>query len=483
MKNEERTTPEDGCFAGAGLLAAQIANKELSSKEVMSFFLKQINIYNPQINAICTQIPEEEAFRLAEQADEATLKGVNLGPLHGLPIAVKDLSLTKDIRTTFGSLAFEDHIPDQDSLLVQRLKAAGAIIIGKTNTPEFGTGSNTFNKIFGVTRNPYNLEKTVGGSSGGAAAALATGMLPIADGSDMGGSLRNPAAFCNVVGFRPSYGRVPCWPNKTAWHNRLGVEGPMARNVKDCALLLSVLAGPDPRDPLSIHETGAQFRGALDSDLAGIRMGWSADLGILPVEKAVVQTCQTALKGFEEAGCKIDHAYPDLVGAMDVFKILRASHYAALSKTIPRGKYALLKDTVRGNMELGLGLSVDDLNEAEIRRTVLAVKFLDFFEKYDFLVLPATQVQPFDHTTEWVDKIDGVTLTNYLDWMSICCIITLFGLPAISVPGGFTDKGLPVGLQIVGRPRADLDVLKIAYAFETITQYYLKRPPVINQKM
>jgi len=471
----------DVCFYNAVTLANKISSRDLSSKEVMSFFFKQISTYNPQINAICTQIPESQALKLADQADQAIFKGKKLGPLHGLPIAVKDLSLTQGIRTTFGSLAFEDYIPAQDSLLVQRLKKAGAIVIGKTNTPEFGAGSNTFNKVFGVTKNPYDLSKTAGGSSGGAAAALATGMLPLADGSDMGGSLRNPAAFCNVVGFRPSLGRVPTWPNAMSWYNRLGVEGPMARNVKDCALLLSAISGPDPRDPMSIQDTGEQFLQSLDCDSKGVRIGWTPDLGILPVEKEIVNVCQAALSSFVEAGCDVDNAHPDLEGATDIFKVLRANFYATLGKTISPEKNLLLKDTVKGNMELGFTLSADDISKAEIHRTQLTLRFLSFFEKYDFLVLPTTQVQPFDHTIEWIKDIEGVSLTNYIDWMSICSIITLFGLPAISIPCGFTKQGLPVGLQIVGKPRADLDVLRIAHSFESITQWNLKRPPLINQ--
>jgi len=466
----------DICFTDARLLANKIACGELSSKQVMSAFLQQISQLNPQINAICTQIPEHEALHLAEQADETVIKGSKLGPLHGLPIAVKDLMLTKGIRTTFGSLAFEHQIPVEDSLLVKRLKKAGAIIVGKTNLPEFGAGSNTFNKIFGTTKNPYNLDKTAGGSSGGAAAALAAGMLPLADGSDMGGSLRNPAAYCNVVGFRPSIGRVPAWPNAMSWYNRLGTEGPMARNVKDCALLLSAIAGPDPRDPWSIHESGERFLQSLDVDVKGWRIGWTPDLGILPVEKAVINTCEAALLNFEVAGCHIEHEHPDLSGAMDIFKVLRANFYAAQVKSIPRGKYQLLKDTVKGNIALGKSLSADDISNAEIHRTQLTQRFLTFFEKYDFLILPTTQVQPFDHSIEWVNEIEGVKLSDYIDWMSICCMITPFGLPAISVPCGFTDQGLPVGLQIVGKPRADFEVLQLANAFESLTKWYLKHP-------
>ena len=275
-------------YATARAQLKQLASGTVSSREAMALCLSRIEQCNPNINAVCTLLPEEDALHLADKADEHRSSGSTLGPLYGLPMAVKDLSETRGIRTTMGSRIFADNIPDRDSLLVQRLKNAGALIIGKTNTPEFGTGSNTYNDIFGSTKNPYNLTKTAGGSSGGAAAALASGMFALADGSDMGGSLRNPAAFCNVVGFRPSMGRVPHWPAAMSWQTRLGIEGPMARNVEDCALLLSVLAGPDERDPLSIQEDPAVFRQPLGYDFQNCQIGWTADLGFLPVEKEVV---------------------------------------------------------------------------------------------------------------------------------------------------------------------------------------------------
>lgn len=471
-----RPADQELCFTDATVLAQRIAGKEISAREVMQAFLQQIDTFNPSINAVCTRIPEENALELADRADLMVSKGEPLGPLHGLPIAVKDLALTKGVRTTFGSLAFADHVPEQDSLIVERLKQAGAIIIGKTNTPEFGAGSNTFNSVFGVTANPYNLDKTAGGSSGGAAAALAAGMLPIADGSDMGGSLRNPAAFCNVVGLRPSLGRVPTWPNPMLWHNRLGVEGPMARNVSDCALLLSVLAGPDPRDPLSIQESGEGFRQSLAHDFKGARIAWTPNLGSLPVEKAVIEVCESSLTSFTDIGFEVEPACPDLQGAMDLFKILRASFYAQACGNLLKEHRDLLKDTLVENIELGLGLSSIDVTAADAQRSLLYHNLLAFFEHYDFLVLPTTQVQPFDHRIEWVREIEGTKLHNYLDWMSICCIISIFGLPAISVPCGFTPQGLPVGLQIVGKPQADLDLLRAAYAYEQATGWAQKRP-------
>lgn len=463
-------------YSPARLLVSRMRAGRLSSREVMEAFLGRIEQCNPVINAICTLIPEEQALKLADDADRALRRGDETGPLHGLPIAVKDLSDTRGIRTTLGSPVFSDNIPAQDSLLVRRLRQAGALVIGKTNTPEFGAGSHTFNALFGVTRNPYDPDKTAGGSSGGAAAAVAAGMLPLADGSDMGGSLRNPAAFCNIVGFRPSLGRVPYWPNLMAWQSRLGVEGPLARDVEDCALLLSVLAGPDDRDPCSLQESGEQFRGGLPQDFRGCRVAWTPDLGLLPVEREITEVCETALPVLENCGFEVEAAQPELDGAMDVFKTLRAAWFAAVCGPLLKKHRHLMKDTVIGNIEAGQKLRAEDVTNADVRRTRLYFRMLKFFERYDFLVLPSTQVQPFDCDTEWVREIEGSRLPDYIDWMSICCIISIFGLPAISVPAGFTAGGLPVGIQIVGRPRADAAVLGAARVFEQTTDYRNRRP-------
>jgi amidase len=476
--NANASGPEeqDLAFTPATQLIAAQANGDVSAREVMAAYLERISTCNPRVNAICTLIPEEHALRLADDADQARSKGQTLGPLHGLPMAIKDLSATRGIRTTMGSRIFADNVPEEDSLMVQRLKQAGALVIGKTNTPEFGTGSQTYNEIFGATRNPWNLDKTVGGSSGGAAAALACSMLPLADGSDMGGSLRNPAAFCNVVGLRPSLGRVPHWPNTMAWQSRLGVEGPMARNVADCALLLSVQAGADERDPLSIHEDASTFRQPLEHDFRGTRIGWTPNLGYLPVEKAVADTCAATLPQWANCGFEVDDSYPDIQGSMDCFKTLRASYYAQFGAALLDSHRHLMKDTVIENIEAGLRLSATDITAADAARTGLYQNVLAFFDDHDFLILPSTQVQPFDVETDWVREIEGQRLHNYLDWMAICCVITTFGLPAISVPCGFTEKGLPVGLQIVGRPRDDLGVLRAAFALEQSMDLTDKRP-------
>lgn len=463
-------------YSTARVQLKQLASGATSSREAMTLCLERIEYCNPDINAVCTLIPEEDAMHLADKADEHRNSGNSLGPLHGLPMAVKDLSETRGIRTTMGSPIFADNIPDRDSLLVQRLKKAGALIIGKTNTPEFGTGSNTYNPVFGSTKNPYKPTKTAGGSSGGAAAALASGMFALADGSDMGGSLRNPAAFCNVVGFRPSMGRVPHWPAAMSWQARLGVEGPMARNVEDCALLLSVLAGPDERDPLSIQQDPTVYRQPLAHDFKHCRIGWTADLGFLPVEKEVVSICEATLGPWQECGFEVEQTHPDLRGAMDAFKVLRASYYAQFGGPLLVEHRALMKDTVIENIEAGLALKGTDITAADATRTTLYNNFLSFFDTYEFLILPTTQVQPFDVTTQWVTEIEGQKQSSYLDWMSSCCIISLFGLPAISVPCGFTREGLPVGIQIVGKPRADLSVLRAAYALEQAIDSDFIRP-------
>lgn len=473
------TSSADLCYTPARELARRIREREMSCRELMTAYLARIEDCNPRVNAICTQIPEEQALALAEEADQRLVRDDGLGPLHGLPIGIKDLSATRGIRTTMGSPIFADNIPEQDSLLVQRVKRAGMLVVGKTNTPEFGTGSHTFNSLFGTTRNPHNLDKSAGGSSGGAAAALASGMLPLADGSDMGGSLRNPASFCGVVGLRPSLGRVPHWPSTMAWQCRLGVEGPMARDVEDCALFLSVLAGPDERDPLSIQEPGTAFTQGLQTDFRGSRVAWAGDLGQTVVAREVKEICEASLGAWETAGFRVEHAHPDMVGAMESFKVLRAAYYAEFGAPLLSQHRELMKDTVIENIEAGMSLTGRAITRADATRTRLYTGLLKFFEDYDFMLLPAAQVLPFDVETEWVDDIDGQSLASYLDWMSICCIITLFGLPAISLPCGYSASGLPVGLQIVGRPRADLEVLRAAWALEQVIGPG-RRPPAFR---
>ncbi|MCG6911483.1 MAG: amidase [Deltaproteobacteria bacterium] len=457
-------------------LAAMIRQKELSAVEVLRVFLDRIEDVNPKINALCALRPPEELLEAARACDEKIRGGEPLGPLHGMPLAVKDLALTRGIVTTFGSRIYKNFIPDQDELFVERLRAAGAIVIGKTNTPEFGAGSHTFNEVYGITRNPYDLSRTAGGSSGGAAAALASGMVPLADGSDLGGSLRNPAAFCNVVGLRPSPGRVPAWPATSAWQT-LSVEGPMARTVRDVALLLSVMAGPDSRAPGAMDESGAVFSGPLERDFNGTRIAWTTDLGRFPVQAQVAACCRQSLDAFQTMGCRIDENQPDVGDAFDAFQTLRAFQFLDLAGDYE--KYGeLMKDTVVWNITKGLGLSARDVARAEEARSEFYQRVHAFLKIYEFLLLPTTQVAPFPVEQEWVREIEGVHMDTYIDWMAMNCLVTLTGLPAVSVPCGFTGEGLPVGLQIVGRHHRDLDVLQLAHAFEQITRFSSNRPAI-----
>lgn len=468
-------TSSDLCFLSARDLAAKIKSRDVSCTEVMEQTLARIKEVNPRVNAINT-LSREQAVKTAALAD--AVPDGERGLLHGLPMAIKDLAETKGMRTTFGSPLFENHVPSFDQLFVTRLRNAGANIIGKTNTPEFGAGSQTFNPIFGVTRNPYDLTKTVGGSSGGAAGALASRMTALSDGSDLGGSLRNPAAFCNVVGFRPTPGRVPSYPDRNAW-NPLPALGPMARTVDDVALLLSVMARPDPRCPLSLDDPGALFDVPLARDWRGVRLAWTPDLGCVDVAPEILATCEAALTTFKDLGVDMSEDCPDVSDGADIFQTLRAVQFASAFSDAYDHARDKLKDTIIWNIEKGLSLSAVDVGKAEMARTKLYDRVLAFFEIYDFLVLPTTQVAPFDVGTPWVAEINGKKQDTYLDWMMICSIITLTGCPAISVPAGFTEDGLPVGLQIVGPPRRDLDVLKFAHAFEQATGHW-KRAPELN---
>ena len=464
------------CFLTAVELAQKIRSGELSAVETMEAHLAQIEKVNPQVNAIVTLLPEM-AMEAARKADEKLARGEEVGPLHGLPMAHKDLVQTKGIRTTFGSLVYENFVPDEDALLVERLREAGAILLGKTNTPEFGAGSQTFNKVFGVTKNPYDLTKTCGGSSGGAAVSVACRMLPFADGSDLGGSLRNPTNFCNVVGLRPSVGRVPSWPSESGW-NSFAVDGPIARTVEDTALMLSVLAGPDLRSPISLPENGAVFRNSLERNLKGIRIAWSSDLGGLPVDSRVTKTLEAQRAVFEDLGCIVEEGFPDFSDADEIFKTFRAWFYEMnLSSLLPEHRDKL-KETVVWNIEAGMKLSGPELGRAEVKRTALFHRVREFMQNYDFLALPVSQVPPFPIEQEFVSEINGVQMETYLDWMRSCYFISVTGQPAISVPCGFTSDGLPVGLQLVGKPQDDLGVLQLAYAFEKASGFYQQIPKV-----
>ena len=446
----------------------------------MQAHVERVEQVNPPLNAIVTFQPERALERAAE-ADEVSARGETWGPLHGLPVAHKDLVDTAGVRTTYGSPIYKDFVPDADDLLVTRLKAAGALSLGKTNTPEFGAGSQTFNEVFGVTRNPYDFAKTCGGSSGGAAVALASGMVVIADGSDMGGSLRNPAAFCNVVGFRPTPGRVPNLPTASAWAT-LSVSGPMARTVADVALLLSAMAGPDPRSPLSRPEDPRQFTQPLERDFTNTRVAWCLDFAGLPFDPQVTGALEPLSTIFTDLGCDLDTPQPNFSGADEAFKTFRAHAFAAKYHGLLKTHRDLLKDTVIWNIEQGLKLSALDLAHAEEARTGLFVRFAEFMETYDYLVLPVTQVPPFDLELPYPTEIAGTKMDTYIDWMKSCYYISAVGNPAVSVPAAFAEEGLPIGLQIVGRYGRDLEVLQLAHAFEQATRVGDKRPPLKNLK-
>ncbi len=466
----------DLVFLPATAQAALVASRQISAVELLQAHLEQIERLNPTVNAICTLVAES-ALKAAEAADTQQARGELLGPLHGLPVGIKDLTDTQGIRTTYGSPIYAQHIPDVDALIVQRYKQAGAIVIGKTNTPEFGAGSQTFNPVFGTTRNAYDLTKTCGGSSGGAGVSLACGMIPLAQGSDLGGSLRNPAAWSNVVGFRNGIGRVPVWPSSLGYSS-LSVTGAMARTVRDVALQLAVIAGPDPRVPNALPLSPEEFQADLGRDFGGVRLAWSRNLGRYPVDAVITQVCEAQKSTFVQLGCTVEDAEPDLHDADEIFQTLRAYAFAYRHAQQLDANRDLLKATVIWNAEKGLSLSALDLAQAEAKRTALYHRMAAFFDHYEFLCLPTTQVPPFSIDQEYPTEINGQPLETYIDWMGLCYAITVTGCPAISVPCGFTPDGLPVGLQIVGRPHADVAVLQLAHAFEQATMFYTHKPPM-----
>ena len=464
----------DLCAFDAVTLAGMLRRREVSAREVAAAHIGRIEAVDGSVNAVVTRCFDRALTRAAE-ADDALARGEVLGLLHGLPVAHKDLAETAGVRTTYGSPLFAGHVPDFDALQVERMSGAGAISLGKTNTPEFGAGSHTVNPVFGATRNPYDPSRSAGGSSGGAAAALAARMICLADGGDLGGSLRNPASFCNVVGLRPAPGRVPTWPLSDV-ADTFAVHGPMGRTVADVALLLAVMSGPDPRVPLALDAPvpvltePADVAGLLARDLRGLKVAWSADLG-LPVEPAVRAVLAPARQVLVELGCEVTDAAPDLSGADEAFRTWRAFRFATgFGPLLPEHRDQL-GPNVTWNTERGLELTVTELSRATVLRAELAQRVAGFFDRFEVLACPVSQVVPFDVTLDWVHEIDGVPQHTYLDWMASCYLISATGLPAISVPAGFTPDGLPVGLQLVGRWRAEWPLLGVAHAFETATGY------------
>jgi amidase len=470
----------DLCETPAVELARLLRSRELSARELLAAFLDRIDRINPDINAIVTLAPER-ATAEAAAADDAAAGDAELGPLHGLPIAIKDLAETAGLRTTFGSPVFAANVPARDEPYVANLRRAGAIVIGKTNTPEFGAGSQTFNPIFGATRNPYDLALTPGGSSGGAAAAVTAGLLPFADGSDLAASVRNPAAFCNLVGLRTTPGLVPDDP-----FNPLAVVGPIARTPADAALLLAGLSGRGSGLPLGRPDLPTDFLGLRAADLRGLRVAWTPDLGDLAVEPAVTAVLDQARTALLELGCEVVEAAPELSDADEVFQVLRAQLMAALGPLLESGRDQM-KQTLVWNIDKGLALTGADLATALTRRTEIFQRMAAFLAGgqpglaagrtgFDVLALPTVQVTPFSVEVEWVREINGVPQATYIDWMRSCSRITVTAHPAISVPAGFTPEGLPVGLQLVGPYGSDLRLLEIAQAFTEATGHTTVRP-------
>ncbi|NUS51612.1 MAG: amidase [Nocardioidaceae bacterium] len=462
-------------YSSARAMAAAVAGKEISARELLDLHLDRIADTNPAVNAVVS-LDEERAWERAAEADEQLARGEPVGALHGLPHAFKDTHEVAGWRTTFGSPLRADHVPKRDELIVERIRRAGVVTIGKTNVPEWAAGSHTFNPVFGTTRNPYDLSRSAGGSSGGAAAALASGMVPLADGSDMGGSLRNPASFCNVVGLRPSVGRVPAWPSTNGWE-LTSTGGPMARNVQDLALLLSVVAGPSRRAPMSQETPGSAFAPPLAGDLSGVRVALSVDLGgAFQVDHAVADVVRRQAGVLADAGAVVEEDHPVLHSADAAFRTLRAWLFQHRFRTMLDKRPDAFKPSLRANIEAGASLTGADVARAYQQLTSIHDRMRAFFEHYDVLALPVSQVPPFSAEEEYPADINGEPQPTYLDWMRSCYLVTVTGCPAVSVPAGFTDEGWPVGLQLVGPHRAERRLLEVAQAFERVTRVGDRRP-------
>ncbi|WP_353648782.1 amidase [Nakamurella sp. A5-74] len=462
----------------ATALVAALRSKEISAREVLAAHLERIEQTNPRVNAIVTLVADR-AMAQATAADEAAAHGEWLGPLHGIPMAHKDNHLTAGIRTTFGSQARADFVPDTDDLVIERLKAAGVVTLGKTNVPEFVAGGHTFNRVFGITRNPYDLSVTAGGSSGGAAAALAAGMHPLADGNDFGGSLRLPASYCNVIGLRPSAGRVPVHPAADGYAG-FSVQGPMARTVDDLALLLSVMAGPDPRSPISLERTGSEFAVVPSSGLQGKRIAFSVDLGgAVEVEPEIADIVRRAAASAARAGAEIQEISPDFSGADECFRTLRAWQFEATLGTFLDEHRSQVRESLYANMLAGRELTGAQVGAAAIHRTALFHRMRTFLDReggYDALILPVTPLAAFDAEIEYPEVVAGQQQPDYLGWMQAVCAVTVTGHPSISMPAGFTAAGTPIGVQFVGRHRAEDELLGLAKGFEAVTGYGRQRP-------
>lgn len=463
-------------------LSWKIRHREVSCVEVMRAFLAHIDRFNPIVNAIVSRARDETLLGEAERRDEQLEHGTYLGWMHGFPVAVKDLANAEGFPTTSGSPLFSEQIAPSDELFVQRMRAAGAIVIGKTNVPEFGLGSHTFNSVFGTTTNPYDTALCAGGSSGGAAAALAMRMLPVADGSDFLGSLRNPAAFCNVLGLRPSFGRVPT----EGFLSAPSVIGPMARTARDTAMLLSTLAGPDERAPLSIEQDPAMFTEPLERNSAGSRIGWVGDFDeYLPTEPGVLELCRSAFPSFEELGCVVEPVRTELPvkRAWSTLQLWR--HWMLGKQFFPLYEdpelRARLKPEMVSELEGFEHLRVDDITRALDGRDQWRSEVSGLFERYDFLLAPSTQVFPFDAQSRWPAEIAGRQMDTYHRWMEVVAPWTLSGHPVINLPVGFNDAGVPTGVQLIGRSNDELSLLQLAHAYEQLTDWVHRiLPPALR---
>ena len=469
--------PTDLLFASARDLAEMIRTRRVSAREVMAAHLDQIRRVNPQVNAIVAQLDDDACLAAAGEADERLARGDEVGPLHGLPIAFKDTEPAVGFPYTQGSPIFASYLPPTDSVLVERLRRAGVVPIGKTNVPEFGMGSHTYNAVYGTTLNPYDLTKSAGGSSGGAAAALATGMLPIADGSDYGGSLRNPASFNNVVALRPTVGLVPTAPTLLPLVGYV-VKGILARSVADVGLGLSTVAGIDARDPGSYPSDPVALARPLGRSFDGVRVAWCPVPDGLPLDPAVRAVLAARRATFEELGCVVEDAAPDLRGADEAFLAIRSwLTWFAMGPLLERHRDQMKPEAV-SQIESGAALTGLEVAAAMRDQAAIVERMRVFHERFEFVVGAVSQVPPFDASLDWVKQIDGVPMETYLDWMRSAYWYTVTFQPALSVPAGFTPDGLPVGIQIIGRRHDDVGVLQLGHAFEEATAVGTIRPAI-----
>jgi amidase len=475
------------CDLDALALSSAIAARTASCREVMQAYLSRIHRLNPTVNAIVAMRDDADLLAEADRCDAELARGESRGWMHGLPHAIKDTEQTAGIASTWGSPLLRNHIPSTDSLSVARIRQAGAIIIAKTNVPEWAMGSQSYNPVYGTTLNPYDTSRTCGGSSGGAAVGLALKMLPVADGSDLGGSLRNPAGWCNVFGFRPSQGRVPKWPADEVFLTPLGTSGPMARTLPDLMALLATMSGPDARQPLSLAHDPMLTPAQLHRDPShwrGVRIGWLGDLGgHLATEPGVLELCEQALLDVRGLGCSVEAAPLgfDAESIWTTFGVLRSLANRArfdAYRADPQ-QWAQIKPESQWEYEQGAKHSGMDVHRALVNRSAWFQRTLALFEQFDFLVQPSAQCFPFPVTQHWPAELGGRTMDSYHRWMEGMALATLAGLPAISVPAGFDSRGLPMGLQLIGRPGADLAVLQLAQAYDEATGWVSRHPPAL----